>query len=247
MFVPGACARRSMAHLAQHGFRARPRPRLTFRHIFRTRTAADGERMNRQERQERQGIGKASKRGRPSCFAAYVVSSSAPVHLSISSLTLASLAPLTLYRRYGQGGGRWFFLFFRSWVWSGNSAVGIEHRSLLCDAGRLLAGQSVPTGAKLRATSRLTLRVHRTARRGFCEVRDAVWGPRSGASRNLGNDVRASDAGSSTRVFKHHAVIASRWVLLASRSRAHGEGRCYMAATLDVLARDVPLGVRSRR
>jgi hypothetical protein len=41
-----------------------------------------------------------------------------------------------------------------------------------------------------------------------CEVRDAVWGPRSGASRNLGNDVRASDAGSSTRVFKHPAVIA---------------------------------------
>jgi hypothetical protein len=30
------------------------------------------------------------------------------------------------------------------------------------------------------------------------EVREAVWGARSGASRNLGNDVRASDAGSST-------------------------------------------------
>src|ERR1700690_4009369 len=35
-----------------------------------------------------------SKRGRPSCFATCVVSPPAPVHLSMTSLTLASLAPL---------------------------------------------------------------------------------------------------------------------------------------------------------
>jgi hypothetical protein len=154
---------------------------------------------------------------------------------------------LTLYRRFGQGRGCGFVSFLRFLRWARSEAGGSGHRSLLWRR-KVGLGESRCCAAWEMGTSYLSIDSSRSSDgRLACEVRDAVWGPRSGASRNLGNDVRASDAGSSTRVFKHHAVIASRWVLLASRSRAHGEGRCYMAATLDVLARETRLGVRSRR
>ncbi len=80
------------------------------------------------------------------------------------------------------------------------------------------------------------------------EVRDAVGGARSGASRNLRRDVRASD-----RVVDSclQAARGHRFQMGCSQRRARGrigEGpRFYIALTLDVLARDVRFGVRSRR
>jgi len=54
-------------------------------HVARSSDAA-GERMNRQELQ---GIGGPSKRGPPSWFATCIVSSSAPVHFSMTFLTIS--------------------------------------------------------------------------------------------------------------------------------------------------------------
>lgn len=80
-----------------------------------------------------------------------------------------------------------------------------------------------------------------------CVVRDAGWDARSGASRNLRDDVRAAPGlGVVSRVCTERAVIASRWGALMHRARGASRGLDHMVATLEILVCDAP-GVRARR
>lgn len=74
---------------------------------------------------------------------------------------------------------------------------------------------------ELRAASRLTLRVHRTAIIAG-KVRDAVLDARNGARRNFLYGIKTTVAEARIECFcKAGAFIASRWVLLFTRSMAH--------------------------
>src|ERR1700690_4366978 len=132
---------------------------------------------------------------------------------------------LTLYRPLGQGPGCGSLSFRRFLRGAQTEALACRHRSLLWRRGVAFEWVTV-CAAWAMATSYLSIDSSRSSDRSGSRVRDAVWGGRSGASRNLANDVRASDVGSSARVSRASAVIASRLVLSASRSKAHRGGRC---------------------
>ena len=164
---------------------------------------------------------------------------------SCSPLLSWRLCGLTLYRRFGQAGERRFLLFSGTLRGADCRGCRLEHRSLLWRR-RVEGMKQAPFG---RATSYLSIDSSRSSdSREACEVQDAVWGARSGASRNLRRDVRASD-----EVFSPHlqAARGHRFQMgalsVALRGASARRRVFYIAPALDVLARDTRLGVRSRR
>ena len=110
-------------------------------------------------------------------------------------------------------------------------------------------GVAVWSGPLGEATSYLSIDSSRSSDgRKAREVRDAVWGARSGASRNLRCDVRASDRvlGSLLQDARGHRFQMGALSIALEGASARERAFTWLAP-LDVVARDVRLGVRSRR